>query len=70
MGRVARAGDLLAVLRLLEAHLSNAATVFELWFGGGPAPVAREVNRAVWHGQKGFNGVAILARASGQEPVS
>jgi len=29
---------------------SNLATVFELWFGGGPAPKAREVNRAVWHG--------------------
>ena len=29
---------------------SNLATVFELWFGGGPAPRAREVNRAIWHG--------------------
>lgn len=29
---------------------SNLATVFELWFGGGPAPKAREVNRAIWHG--------------------
>lgn len=29
---------------------SNRATVFELWFGNGPAPQAREVNRAVWHG--------------------
>lgn len=29
---------------------SNLATVFELWFGGGPAPQAREVNRAIWHG--------------------
>lgn len=29
---------------------SNAATVFELWFGDGPAPEAREINRAVWHG--------------------
>ncbi|MCL6249495.1 molybdenum cofactor biosynthesis F family protein [Altererythrobacter sp. KTW20L] len=28
----------------------NRATVFELWFGGGPAPTNREVNRAVWHG--------------------
>lgn len=29
----------------------NRATVFELWFGApGPAPKAREVNRAVWHG--------------------
>lgn len=28
----------------------NRATVFELWFGDGPAPQAREVNRAVWHG--------------------
>ncbi|MBT2134216.1 MoaF N-terminal domain-containing protein [Croceibacterium sp. LX-88] len=29
---------------------SNLATVFELWFGGGPSPHDREVNRAVWHG--------------------
>jgi hypothetical protein len=29
---------------------SNLATVFELWFGGGPAPHTREINRAVWHG--------------------
>ena len=29
---------------------SNRATVVELWFGGGPAPKAREVNRAIWHG--------------------
>jgi len=29
---------------------SNLATVFELWFGGGPAPTAREINRAVWFG--------------------
>lgn len=29
---------------------NNLATVFELWFGGGPAPRPREVNRAVWHG--------------------
>ena len=28
----------------------DRATVFELWFGNGPAPQAREVNRAVWHG--------------------
>jgi len=35
---------------LVWDRLTNAATVFELWFGGGPAPVAREVNRAVWHG--------------------
>jgi hypothetical protein len=28
----------------------NRATLFELWFGNGPAPVAREVNREVWHG--------------------
>ena len=27
---------------------SNAATVFELWFGGGPAPRARELNREVF----------------------
>ncbi|MEO6151937.1 MAG: MoaF N-terminal domain-containing protein [Croceibacterium sp.] len=37
---------------------NNLATVFELWFGGGPAPKAREVNRAVWHGYV----------ASGQSP--
>lgn len=29
---------------------SNQATMFELWFGNGPAPKAREVNRALWHG--------------------
>lgn len=29
---------------------ANLATVLELWFGGGPAPKAREINRAVWHG--------------------
>ncbi len=29
----------------------NRATVFELWFGGGPAPMAREVNRELWHGR-------------------
>ena len=29
---------------------SNAATVFELWFGGGPAPRARELNREVYIG--------------------
>jgi hypothetical protein len=29
---------------------SNLATVFELWWGGGPAPHTREINRAVWHG--------------------
>ena len=29
---------------------NNLATVFELWWGGGPAPQAREINRAVWHG--------------------
>ena len=29
---------------------SNLATVFELWFGNGPAPQPREVNRAIWHG--------------------
>lgn len=29
----------------------NLATVFELWFGSGPAPQPREVNRALWHGQ-------------------
>ncbi len=29
---------------------SNLATLFELWFGQGPAPQPREVNRAIWHG--------------------
>ncbi|HWK42793.1 MAG TPA: MoaF N-terminal domain-containing protein [Croceibacterium sp.] len=29
---------------------SNLATVYELWFGGGPSPHMREVNRAIWHG--------------------
>ena len=29
---------------------SNAATVFELWFGGGPAPRTRELNREVYFG--------------------
>ena len=28
----------------------NRATVFELWFGGDPAPHLREVNRELWHG--------------------
>ncbi len=28
----------------------NRATLIELWFGDGPAPTAREVNREVWHG--------------------
>lgn len=28
----------------------NRATVVEMWFGGGPAPQPREVNRALWHG--------------------
>jgi hypothetical protein len=28
----------------------NRATVFELWFGGGPAPRAREINREVYFG--------------------
>lgn len=32
---------------------SDLATVFELWFGGGPAPHMREVNRAIWHGHVG-----------------
>ena len=31
-------------------RLTNAATVFELWFGGGPAPRARELNREVYFG--------------------
>jgi len=28
----------------------NRATMFELWFGGDPAPHLREVNRELWHG--------------------
>ena len=35
---------------LVWDRTSNLATVFELWFGDGPAPTGREVNRAVWHG--------------------
>jgi hypothetical protein len=31
-------------------RLNNLATVFELWWGGGPSPHMREINRAVWHG--------------------
>jgi hypothetical protein len=31
----------------------NLATVFELWFGDGPAPRVRELNRAVWFGYTG-----------------
>ncbi|HEU4650131.1 MAG TPA: MoaF N-terminal domain-containing protein, partial [Croceibacterium sp.] len=31
-------------------RLNNLATVFELWWGGGPSPHTREINRAVWHG--------------------
>jgi hypothetical protein len=31
-------------------RLTNQATVFELWWGGGPTPHTREINRAVWHG--------------------
>jgi hypothetical protein len=40
---------------------TNLATVFELWFGGGPAPKAREVNRAIWHG--------YVADGRGEAPV-
>jgi hypothetical protein len=29
---------------------TNLATVFELWWGGGPSPRVREINRAVWFG--------------------
>ena len=29
---------------------TGRATLFEFWFGNGPAPHAREINRAVWHG--------------------
>ncbi len=38
---------------LIWNRQTNAATVFELWFGGGPAPRAREIDRAVWHGAIG-----------------
>ncbi len=37
---------------------SNLATVFELWWGGGPAPHTREINRAVWHGHVDTGGAA------------
>jgi hypothetical protein len=40
----------------------NLATVFELWFGGGPAPRTREVNRAVWHGYVAGAGAAPKER--------
>ncbi|MEO6040275.1 MAG: MoaF N-terminal domain-containing protein [Croceibacterium sp.] len=43
-------------------RLTNLATVFELWFGGGPAPRAREINRAVWHG--------YVADGSGTPPAA
>ena len=41
---------------------ANLATVFELWFGDGPAPRAREINRAVWHGYVAGAGAAPSAR--------
>src|SRR6478609_3512800 len=42
---------------------SNLATVFELWWGGGPAPHTREINRAVWHGYvQGGDGPAPTER--------
>ena len=41
---------------------SNLATVFELWWGGGPAPHTREINRAVWHGYVETQGPAPTER--------
>src|SRR5687768_591001 len=41
---------------------SNLATVFELWWGGGPAPHTREINRAVWHGYVATEGPAPSER--------
>jgi hypothetical protein len=41
---------------------SNLATVFELWWGGGPAPHTREINRAVWHGYVEAEGPAPTER--------
>jgi len=42
---------------------SNLATVFELWWGGGPSPHGREINRAVWHGYvQGGDGPAPTER--------
>ncbi len=39
----------------------NRATLFELWFGSGPAPKAREVNRELWHGHIEMGDGAPLA---------
>ncbi len=41
---------------------SNLATVFELWWGGGPSPHTREINRAVWHGYVQGSGEAPKER--------
>jgi len=41
---------------------SNLATVMELWWGGGPAPDTREVNRALWHGYVETEGPAPTER--------
>jgi hypothetical protein len=42
---------------------NNLATVFELWWGSGPAPHTREINRAVWHGYvQGGDGPAPAER--------
>ena len=41
---------------------NNLATVFELWWGGGPAPHTREINRAVWHGYVETEGPAPAER--------
>jgi hypothetical protein len=43
---------------------SNRATVMELWFGKGPAPHTREVNRAIWHGS-----IVGLGEVSGEAHV-
>ena len=42
---------------------NNLATVVELWWGGGPAPHTREINRAIWHGYvQGGDGPAPVER--------
>lgn len=41
---------------------NNLATVLELWWGSGPAPHAREINRAVWHGYVQTDGPAPTER--------
>lgn len=41
---------------------NNLATVLELWWGGGPAPHTREINRAIWHGYVESEGPAPTER--------